>query len=121
MPDLLMMFPFMLASILHYVHQDPSEPSSQAQDRPESEAGFELVIVQKVAMMDAHTTMATGLLRRMADFRDAEDKLQCLRMALVLLSHTHQDADSLLPALQQAIRGVDRARLIRDIQCIEAG
>lgn len=122
MPDLLLMFPFMLASILHYVHQDPSSPSSQAKERPESEEeGFELVEFRKFVMMDPHTTIAVGLLGRMADFHDAEDKLQCLLMALVLLSHTHQDADSLLPALEQAVRGVDRMRLIRDIQCMESG
>ena len=115
MPDLLLTFPFMLASILHMVYA----PSSSTPPCPSNDGvGLELVPFHRISK-DAPTTMATGLLRRMTDFHEAEDKLQCLLMALVLLSYSNPDADSLLPALERAVQYVDRARLLQDIQRME--
>lgn len=112
MAEFLFTFPFILAGILHMVYEPlPREISS---------SGLELVTYRPVSN-SAPTAMATALLRRMSDFPDAEDKLQCLLMALVLLSHVHHEADSLLPALEQAARDVDLARLLRDIQHVEQG
>ena len=117
MPELLLTFPFMLASILHMVYA-PATPPPPSQHASEDGAGLELVPFRPI-VVDAPTTMATGLLRRMTDFQDAEDKLQCLLMALVLLSHSNPDADSLLPALERAVREVDRTRLLQDIRRME--
>ena len=55
-----------------------------------------------------------GLLHRMRDFSEGEDKLQCLLLALVLLGRASLgSADGLLDALQRALRMRLLARRVR--------
>jgi hypothetical protein len=84
------------------------------------EYGIEMRVLPTRAVSLGSGLPTRGLLHRMRDFSEGEDKLQCLLLALVLLGRASLgSADGLLDALQRALRPMCLEGLAADAHAIE--